>query len=134
MFFTSFSTVLFNGKHLSDFFLLLHVAFAPLFSIIIAITIVLYAHHNRFNENDFAKLKKNNTFSLNRDGYKKLLFWLLAITSTFVMLPITLSMFPLFGTEGQIVLLEIHKYSVLVFSILVILQSGLILIPEEVEN
>ncbi len=129
MFLTSFIPVVISGNSLNGLVLLLHVAVAPVFSIFIAGTIITYARSSVFSKDDLTT--KNKPLSLTTSGYKKLLFWLIAITSVFVMLPITLSMFPLFDTEGQIFLWNIHKYSVLIFTIFIILHISLVIISKK---
>lgn len=129
MFVTGFISLLFTGGALTGILLMIHVSVAPLISITFAILVILFAHSNRFNDNDI-------TISTEDDGKKKIIykdsaylkinFWLISIFSLPAMASIILTMFPLFGTEGQISLLEIHRYSVLIISILVIFHIGLL--------
>ncbi len=126
---TGFISLLFTGGALTGILLMIHVSVAPLISITFAMLVVLFAHSNRFNDNDI-------TISTEDDGKKKIIykdsaylkinFWLISIFSLPAMASIILTMFPLFGTEGQINLLEIHRYSVLIISILVIFHIGLL--------
>ncbi|MCK5457230.1 MAG: hypothetical protein KAI45_08900 [Melioribacteraceae bacterium] len=126
---TGFISLLFTGGALTGILLMIHVSIAPFISITFAMLVILFAQSNRFNDNDI-------TISTENDGKKKIIykdsaylkinFWLISIFSLPAMISIILSMFPLFGTEGQINLLEIHRYSVLIISILVIFHIGLL--------
>ena len=114
------------GIHLSDVFLLVHVTVAPLFSIFTAILIIIFAHSNRFNKDDIKSNLEEYKINFNRNGYLKVIFWLVALFSVSAMVSIVLNMFPIFGTEGQVYLLDVHKYSTLLLLLLVIFHSGLI--------
>ena len=123
---SAFIPLILFGDSLSGIFLLIHVSVAPLFSIFLAILIILFAHSNQFSKYDLDNSKNNGIFIFNQMGYIKITFWLIVFFSIPTMISVILSMFPLFGTEGQLYLLEIHRYSTLIVLILVILHSGLI--------
>jgi len=114
------------GNTLSDIFLLVHVTVAPLFSIFIAILIILFAHSNRLTKDDVMENSEEQKIKFNQKGYLKVIFWLVALFSVSAMISIVLNMFPIFGTEGQVYLLDVHKYSTLLLLLLVIFHSGLI--------
>jgi hypothetical protein len=122
---SSYLPAIFSTKSLSGIFLLIHVTAAPLFAISLTVAIILYANSNRFNKNDLLLEKSSILFSLNISGLLKLIFWMIALFSVSAMLSIILNMFPLFGTEGQLYLLEMHRYSTLILLILVIFHIGL---------
>lgn len=129
MMFTGFVPIVFTGSDLTGIFLLIHVTVAPLIAITFATLVVLYAQSNSFNENDVTiKSDENgkNKTMFKSTAYLKIIFWLISLISLPAMISIILSMFPLFGTEGQVSLLEIHRYSVLIISILVIFHIGLL--------
>jgi cytochrome b561 len=86
----------------------------------------LFAHSNRFNQDDVEQKLDKQKFKLNQIGFFKITFWLIALFSATAMISIVLNMFPIFGTEEQVFLLEIHKYSTLLLLLLVIFNSGLI--------
>lgn len=123
------------GSSLTGLFLLVHVTIAPLFSVFLAVLIVLTAHSNGFNKTDFvnsvndSKNRFNTGFNLS--GYSKFTFWLIVLFSIPTMVSIILGMFPLFGTEGQIYLLNLHRYSTLILLVLVIIHSGIFIIQSE---
>lgn len=123
---SAFIPIILFGDNLNGIFLLVHVSAAPLFSLFLAILVILFAHSNRFNNNDVDLSNKKKTFIFNQIGYIKVTFWLIVLFSIPTMISVILSMFPLFGTEGQLYLLEIHRYSTLIVLFLVILHSGLI--------
>ena len=123
---SAFIPLILFGDSLSGIFLLIHVSVAPLFSIFLAILIILFAHSNQFSKYDLDNSKNNGIFIFNQMGYIKITFWLIVFFSIPTMISVILTMFPLFGTEGQLYLLEIHRYSTLIVLILVILHSGLI--------
>lgn len=114
------------GTSLGDIFLLVHVTVAPLFSIFVAILIILFAHSNRLNKDDVIDNSDKQKIKFNQGGYLKVIFWLFTLFSLSAMISIVLNMFPIFGTEGQVYLLDVHKYSTLLLLLLVIFHSGLI--------
>jgi len=129
MLITGFAPLIFVGNNLTGIFLLVHVAIAPLIAITFAILVILFAHSNRFNDSDITIADKNDgkrKINFKITTYLKLNFWLISLFSIPAMLSIILGMFPIFGTEGQINLLEIHRYSVLIISVLVIFHIGLL--------
>lgn len=123
---SAFIPIVLFGDSLNGLFLLVHVSAAPLFAITLAILIILSAHSNRFNKSDVDLSNKNKKFNFNQIGYIKITFWLIVLFSIPTMISVILGMFPLFGTEGQLYLLEIHRYSAVIIFFLVILHSGLV--------
>lgn len=105
---TGANAVIFSGQHLTGLGLLIHLSFAPVFAIGLAILVFQWAHVFQFVEG------KNNTLS-------KILFWLLSALVLPVVLSIILSMQPFFGTEGQHFLSELHRVSSLFLVIAAIL-------------
>ncbi|MEN8192286.1 MAG: hypothetical protein ABFS12_05685 [Bacteroidota bacterium] len=125
---TGFAPIIFIGDNLTGIFLLIHVTIAPLIAVSFAVLVVLFAHSNRFNSSDVSisvDEDEKKRIQLEDGALLKINFWLISLFSLPAMLSIILGMFPLFGTEGQLVLLEIHKYSVLIITILVILHMGM---------
>ena len=125
---SAFINVVFIGDDLTGLLLLIHVTVAPLFSIFLAVTIVVFAQANSFNKDDFEQKTNTigNKFRPNQKGYIKIVFWLIVFFSIPIMVSIVLSMFPLFGTEGQEILLNIHRYSTLIIFILFIFHVALV--------
>lgn len=134
---TGFAPLILTGGNLTGILLLIHVAFAPLIALSFAVLVVLFAHSNRFESSDI-KISEDNEgkkrIHFKNDAFLKISFWLIALFSLPAMISIILGMFPIYGTEGQVVLLEIHKYSVLIISILVILQIGILSVKLKVKD
>ncbi len=129
MMLSAFINVIFIGDDLTGLLLLIHVTVAPLFSIFLAVTIILFAHSNNFNKNDFSHYTENSNNirnKPNRNGYLKITFWLIVFFSLPIMISIILSMFPIFGTEGEEYLLNIHRYSTLIILLLFIFHVALV--------
>jgi len=118
---TGFGPTIVLGQSMSGLLLMLHLTAAPLFIVALAVLTVLWAHQSRFNAGDwqrFSRLlgrKSSSDASLGEGGYlcQKLAFWLVAALALGVVASIVLSMYPLFGTEGQERLVQIHRYSAL---------------------
>ena len=122
---SSFIYVLIFGSDLSGFLLLVHVTAAPLFVLSLTVSVVLRAHDMQFSASDIEHLYriipgKNNRRDLKKSALfsQKVYFWLFTIFAIPAIISILLSMYPLFGTSGQIMLLNVHKFSVLVLVII----------------
>lgn len=118
--FTGFLPILFTGNSMTGVLLLLHVLASPVFAICITIVCVLWAHDHRFRKEDWqtlklvAQRKKDSKFFKQIDNVgQKTTFWLVVILSFSVILSILLGMYPIWGTNGQEVLLHLHGYSAL---------------------
>ncbi len=118
---TGFLPILFTGNSLTGVALLLHVVVAPVFAVCIAIVGIIWADAHRFVPGELRNrfglvTEKNNGKSskkqVNSVG-QKITFWLVLLLSLPVMVSMILSMYPLFGTHGQEVLLNLHGYSAL---------------------
>lgn len=118
---TGFLPILFTGNSITGVALLLHVVVAPVFAVCIAIVGIIWADAHRFVPGELRNrfglvTEKNNGKSskkqVNSVG-RKITFWLVLLLSLPVMVSMILSMYPLFGTHGQEVLLKLHGYSAL---------------------
>ncbi len=118
---TGFYPVLVWGKHLTGWLLMIHATFSPVFAVCLAILAVMWADRCRFNKTDCPMLQRiihGETATQEpaagrcRAG-QKVCFWLIVLLSLPLILSIVLSMFKLFGTDGQKLLLEVHRYSAL---------------------
>ena len=92
-----------------------------MFAVCIAIVGIIWADAHRFVPGELRNrfglvTEKNNGKSskkqVNSVG-QKITFWLVLLLSLPVMVSMILSMYPLFGTHGQEVLLNLHGYSAL---------------------
>jgi cytochrome b subunit of formate dehydrogenase len=132
---TGFYPVLVLDKHISGYLLMIHVTAGGVFAVCLTLLAFTYAQSHRFNENDWPwltgvvrrELQKPKLLPENSDLLRKLCFWLLIIVALPVMLSVVLSMFPLFGTAGQLLLADTHRYSTLAFAAVAIIHTCLII-------
>jgi len=109
------------GKPISGYWLMLQVTAGGVFACCLAFLTLMWAHHYRFNENDWQRLQhllRRETASkkLPSERFRfgqKIAFWLIVLLALPVILSIVLSMFGLFGTDAQEFLLHLHRYSAL---------------------
>jgi len=143
---TGFYPVLVYGEHLSGFLLMLHATFAPVFAACLAVLAVFWADSCRFDKNywpwlqrvlgreavDKAGVKKYEPRPSDGLGelLRKICFWLIILLALPVILSVVLSMFPLFGTDGQHFLLNTHRYSALLFALAAIVHIYLIILAK----
>lgn len=111
---TSVLPLLLMGGHLNGISLILHVTVAPIFAVVYAAFVLFSAHNRRFESSDWPRIKamvsKREFESKTLD---KVLYWLFMGLSIPAIFSILLSMYPLFGTDGQETLLQYHRYSTL---------------------
>jgi hypothetical protein len=133
---TGFVPVVFLGEHLSGFLLVIHVTVAPLFALSLASLALLWAHRLRFDTEDWrvargpGKGRGAAGGSVVRCAVKTG-FWLVLFLSLPLMGSIILGLFPLFGTEGEELLIRIHGYSALVLALVALTQIYLLLLSSE---
>ncbi|AQT69272.1 hypothetical protein STSP2_02461 [Anaerohalosphaera lusitana] len=127
---TGFWPPLAEGEYLAGYMLMIHATFAPVLAICLAVAAVMYAYDCRFEQADWKGVLRLVKPEGRWEGGEKpaapflqrILFWVLMILSLPLMLSIALSMFPLFGTEMQEFLFEVHRYTALTMLICVLLQ------------
>ena len=136
---TGFYPVLILGEHISGYLVMVHATFAPVFAICLAVLAVLWASRCRFTQGDwpwFDRLVKRVTlagsgaeksFRKSSGLGQKITFWLIIFLALPLALSIVLSMFPLFGTHGQELLLGTHRSVALIFALVVILHTILLI-------
>lgn len=115
---TGFLPVLFWGGHLSGILLVIHVTLAPFFALSLSALALVWVHQLRFDEADWRTAQ-----GLGRGkspGEEALLtvalkagFWMILLLSLPLMLTIILGLFPIFGTDGEALLIRLHGYSAL---------------------
>lgn len=124
LFITGFAPSLLFGVRLSGYLLMAHVTFAGVFIVCVAFVVLTWAGHFAFNEDNLNWLKRltgtgdkprcdiivNNTTAL------KLCFWFVAVLTLPLAGSSVVSMLPIFGTHGQEVLFEIHRWCALAVS------------------
>ena len=136
---TGFYPVLVLGEHISGYLLMLHATFAPVFAICVAVLAVLWASNCRFTAGDWPWFERivqrissvNSSDKAAQSGNsglgQKITFWLIIILTLPLALSIVLSMFPLFGTHWQEILLGLHRYTAYVFTVVVIMHTFLLI-------
>ena len=122
MAFTGFVPIII-GTHMTGLALIIHVTLASLFSISIALGLLLSAYDNSFTNEEFEHLYKRYftkdklSDSQSTSYIKKLYFWLTAIFAIPAILSIILALYPIFSLEGSKILIDIHRYSVVFMTI-----------------
>jgi len=127
------------GKSVSGYWIMLQTTAGGVFAVCVAILAVMWARRHRFNESDWPGLqrileritlaKRAGEEPLNRSGRlgQKITFWLLVVLALPLILSMVSSMFSLFGTHWQELLLEVHRYSALLFALVAIVHIYLVI-------
>lgn len=136
---TGFYPTLVLGEHISGYLVMVHATFAPVFAICLAVLVVMWARKCRFNRRDWpwlAALIKRVTLAEDSSEEvlsespcfgQKLTFWLIILLALPLILSIVASMFPLFGTHWQEILLDVHRYVALAFAVAAIVHTYLMI-------
>ncbi|MHC4062308.1 MAG: hypothetical protein ACYSR6_12005 [Planctomycetota bacterium] len=132
---TGFYPVLILGEHISGYLLMIHVTAGGVFAACLVLLAFTFAHSHCFNEKDWPwltslvrrEMQKSRLLPENSDLVRKVCFWMLIILALPLMLSVVLSMFPLFGTENQLLLADTHRYSTLAFAAIAIIHTYLII-------
>jgi len=126
-------------KSISGYWIMLQTTAGGVFAVCVAILAVMWARRHRFNESDWPGLqhileritltKSAGEEPLNKSGRlgQKITFWLLVVLALPLILSMVSSMFTLFGTDGQKLLLELHRYSALLFVLAAIVHIYLVI-------
>jgi cytochrome b subunit of formate dehydrogenase len=137
--FTGFYPTIVLGKHISGYLVMVHATFAPVFAICLAVLAVMWARNCRFNGGDWPWFQRfvqrvTLTKSTGKEAPpkssglgQKISFWLIIFLALPLALSIVLSMFPLLGTYWQELLLEIHRYTALLFFLVAIVHIYLLI-------
>lgn len=130
--FTGLIPVIIFGDSIGGLYLIIHVTIAPFFVLALMFCAIFMGHFQQFDNTDYNDLRKIRLMKESKDPNKnfdnvlpKINFWLFLIFSVPAILSIILSMFPYFGTEGQITMLNIHRYSILVLLIIALSSMDL---------
>jgi len=136
---TGFYPTLVLGEHISGYLVMVHATFAPVFAVFLAVLAVMWAKRWRFTSGDcplFERIVRWATLAngpvANNYGEssclgQKISFWLIIFLALPLILSVVLSMFPLFGTYWQELLLGVHRYTALVFAMVAILHTYFII-------
>jgi len=136
---TGFYPVLILGEHISGYLVMLHVTFAPVLTVCVAVLAVLWASNCRFTAGDWpwferivqritsVKSVDKTAKSKNSGLGQKITFWLIIFLTLPLALSIVISMFHLFGTHWQELLLGFHRYIAYIFTVVVIVHTFLLI-------
>lgn len=135
--FTGFYPSLILGEHISGYPVMIHATFAPVFAVCLAVLAVMWARNCRFVCGDwpwFEHLVQRVTLvgsdampSRSTGLGQKIAFWLIIVLSLPLILSIVLSMFPFFGTHWQELLLNMHGFIAILFSLVAIVHTILLI-------
>jgi cytochrome b subunit of formate dehydrogenase len=119
---TGFAPMLLLDKTITGWWLVIHATFAPVFAACVAILAVMWAGSCTFDKDYLpwlnrliARKPQSAETPEKYELCRKALFWALLLLALPVILSAVLSMFPIFGTDGQENLLCLHRYSTLTF-------------------
>lgn len=119
---TGFYPALIQGRRLSGYLLMIHVTAGGVFSACLALLALMWADLCTFDKIDLQWLMQLFPVSQQAEEkntgprlWQKVIFWIILVSALPLILSVVLSMLPLFGTENQILLAEIHRYSALAF-------------------
>ncbi len=136
---TGFYPTLILGKHISGYLVMVHATFAPVFAVCLAVLAVMWAKRWCFTSGDWPLFERivrwatlanspvANTYGKSPGLGRKISFWLIIFLALPLIISIVLSMFPLFGTYWQELLLSMHRYTALVFAMVAIVHSYFII-------
>jgi hypothetical protein len=115
---TGFVPALFLGSHLGGMLLVIHVTIAPVFAIALSALALFWAHRLRFDAADWRIVEGALRWEFpGKDALVrfalKVGFWVVLLMSLPLMLTVILGLFPLFGTDGEALLIRLHGYSAL---------------------
>jgi cytochrome b subunit of formate dehydrogenase len=136
---TGFYPTVILGKHISGYMIMIHATFAPIFAVCLAVLAVMWARKCRFTAGDwpwFQRFVQRVTLTKSTGEQaapesiglgQKISFWLIIFLALPLALSIVLSMYPIFGTHWQELLLGIHRYTALLFSLVAIVSIYLLI-------
>jgi len=139
---TGFGPMLLGG-HLRGYWLMIHATFAPVFIACAAFIAFTGAGQYAFNKKDAENIpcschkkegKSEECWLTDTGVGAKAMFWFLLLMSLPLTLSMVLSMFPLFGTDGQVFLLRLHRICALVFSLASVLEIYMLIRMEVIKD
>ena len=107
---TGLSPALQNNGAMTGDALITHVSVAPPFAIAAVIVAVFWANRNRFSAADWSRLISAGGWAA---PLRKLFFWISVVLAIPTLVSILAAMFPIFGTDDQQTLVQIHRYCAL---------------------
>ncbi len=134
---TGFVPMLFFGEMISGYWLMLHATFAGVFIVCVTVLAVMWAHNCVFDKNYLPRLNrllrrqpKSEATAEKFELKLKISFWMIIFLTLPTALSIILSMFTFFGTYGQELLIELHRYCALVLALFIIVHIYLLIVTE----
>ncbi len=138
---TGFYQRLILDEPISGYLMIVHATFAPIFAICLAALAVMWASSHCLNQNDcpwFQQLLRRITRlrlpssdaesgCISSPLLEKITFWLIIFLALPLILSIIMSMFNLFGTHWQELLLATHRWTALVFAVVAIVHTYLVI-------
>jgi len=134
---TGFYPLVVLGEHISGFPVMIHATFAPVFAVCLAVLAVMWSRKCRFVRGDWpwfdrfvqrVTLVGTDAMPSRSTGLgQKIAFWLVIVLALPLILSIVLSMFPLFGTHWQELLLGMHRSIAVVFSLVAVVHTLLLI-------
>jgi len=136
---TGFYPVLVHGEHLSGYLMMIHATFAPIFAICLAILALTWAGQYRFRQSDCpwlqGLLRRVTRLRIPAEAAEgscpcsmtaqKMAFWVIVFLALPLILSVVLSMLPLYGTHWQEFALAVHRWTALVFAVVVLVHTYL---------
>ena len=114
---TSFVEVFRHGE-LGGWPLFLHMCGAGAFTAVLPLLVLSWAHLNQFQVGP----STGKTDPAKFYWVPKLMFWAIVASGLVVTMTMLISMLPIFGSDGQHVLLDLHRYSGLVVVLALVLH------------
>lgn len=119
---TSIYSVLAHG-HMEEWFLLVHLTGAGMFTACLALIALTFAHRNRF-----AGRKQTEDQRINAPfgGLAKITFWLILVSGVATAGTMLFSMLPIMGTHDMEQMLTIHRYAGLMLVVATVVHVYLV--------
>ena len=142
LFVTGFYPRLVLDETIGGYFMMVHSTAAPIFAVCVAFLGLFWAHQNRFKWADWPWLRKfmSHFVDMSKENTEskqeifclgaKICFWAILSVAIVVILSIIASMFKLFGTEGQEILMVMHRYGGLLLVMFGILHFYLLILAK----
>lgn len=125
---TGFYATICTGEPMTGYLLMAHTTCGGMFAFFLILAAVVWAHDNRFAAGDGQWMKACGGYCTGRSGLpagrfdaaQKVHFWLMLAGGIVLVLTPALSMLDWFGTEGQELLYEVHRWAALVLAVVVV--------------
>jgi len=121
--FTGFYAAIGWGGPMKGYMLMIHTTSGAVFAVAVAAMLLTWAADHAFHAYDGQFLARGGCLTLKQDlpaarftGSDKVFFWLAGALALVALLSMLLSMIPWFGTSGQRILYETHRYATLVLT------------------